>query len=158
MRIISWLNTAALVGGGAILFAMMALGCANMGLRFFGAPVKGTFELMGFGGALAAAGALGKTQETRGHIEVRLLDTLLPVRARQWIRVASDGVAAGFFALLGWQVVKLGWVLRESGELSETLHILYYPIVFLVGLGFLGMVLTMLGQIVERVRGKGDAA
>jgi TRAP-type C4-dicarboxylate transport system permease small subunit len=158
VRIISWLNKTALFAGGAVLLGMMALGCVNMGLRFFGYPVKGTFELMGFGGALVAACALGKTQEGRGHIEVRLLDGIMPPRLRQWVQVASDGLAAGFFALVGWQVMKLAYVLKESGELSETLHIFYYPIVLAVGLGFLCLVLTLLGQILLELRSDGGSA
>ena len=146
------LNRITMAIGGVVLFAMMALACSNMCLRFFGLPVKGTFELMGFGGALIAALALGGTQEKKGHIQVNLLENTLPRRANTLLQSFSDFVALAFFGLLAWRLFLLARVIQQSGEVSETLHLAFTPIVAVVGLGFLVLSLNLVLQLVQNIR------
>jgi hypothetical protein len=40
-----------------------------------------------------------------------------------------------FFGLLGWQIAKLANILRTSGEVTETLRVIYYPFTYGVALG-----------------------
>jgi len=54
--------------GGIFLVGMMVLTCANIGCRVFGMPVRGTFELMGFFGAVTAAFAIGYTRSNGGTL------------------------------------------------------------------------------------------
>jgi len=146
------LNRITMAIGGVVLFAMMALACSNMCLRFFGLPVKGTFELMGFGGALIAALALGQTQENKGHIQVNLLENTLPRRVNTLLQSFSDFVAVSFFGLLAWRLFLLARVIQQSGEVSETLHLAFTPIVAVVGLGFLVLSLNLVLQLVQNIR------
>jgi len=55
---------------GVSLVTMILLTCANIFLRLVWMPVKGTYELMGFFGAIVTAFALGYTQIKRGHIGI----------------------------------------------------------------------------------------
>ena len=55
---------------GLFLSLMIVLTCLNIIFRFTWIPIKGTFELMGFFGAIVTAFALGYTQLARGHIAV----------------------------------------------------------------------------------------
>jgi TRAP-type C4-dicarboxylate transport system permease small subunit len=135
---------------------MVALGCANMVLRSLGLPVTGTYELMGLGGALIAALAMGATQEARGHIQVVVLDGFLPAGLRSALELTAQVVSVLFFSLVAWRLFELSWALRESGELSETLRFPFYPVVILVGLGFASLVLNVLSQIWGLLSGRGD--
>ncbi|WP_051564285.1 TRAP transporter small permease [Desulfovermiculus halophilus] len=141
--------------GAGVLFCMVALGSANMVLRSLGLPVTGTYELMGLGGAMIAALAMGGTQEARGHIQVNFFDQMLPGLLRRGLDAAASLVAALFFSLLAWRMFLLSRDLKTSGELSETLHLPYYPAVILVGLGFLGLVLNLLFQAWASLKGRG---
>lgn len=135
--------------GACILFCMVGLGCANMLLRSLGLPVTGTYELMGLGGAMIAALAMGGTQEARGHIQVAVLDGFLPPVMRRVLEAAAHLLSTVFFGLVVWRLLELSWALKVSGELSETLRIPFYPVVFLVGLGFVSLGLNLLRQTWE---------
>ena len=51
-----------------------------------------------------------------------------------------------FFGLVAWRLFELSWALKESGELSETLRLPFYPVVLLVGLGFISLGLNLIRQ------------
>jgi len=142
--------------GALILFCMVGLGCANMILRSLGLPVTGTYELMGLGGAMIAALAMGGTQEARGHIQVAVLDGYLPPMVRRGMEAAAHILSTVFFGLVIWRLFELSWALKESGELSETLRIPFYPVVFLVGLGFVSLGLNLVRQTWELFTKDGD--
>ena len=133
--------------GACILFCMVGLGCVNMVMRSLGLPVTGTYELMGLGGAMIAALAMGGTQEAGGHIQVTVLDGVLPPKVRCTLQAGAHMLSIAFFSLVAWRLFALSWALKESGELSETLHLPFYPVVVLVGMGFVSLVLNLLFQI-----------
>ena len=58
-----------MVAGVAVLL-MVVLACANIVGRVFGCPIEGSYEVMGFLGAIAAAFALGSSQIAKGHVAV----------------------------------------------------------------------------------------
>jgi TRAP-type C4-dicarboxylate transport system permease small subunit len=139
---------------GAALCGMVLLSCGNMLLRLLGSPVKGTYELMGFSGAVLAAFALGTTQRQGGHIEVDLLGAVLPASVNRWLRIAANLASTAFFGLICWRLLVLALSLKQSGEVSETLHLPYYPVVLAVALGIFGLILILLHQILDLVHGR----
>ena len=86
--------------GACILFCMVGLGGADMVMRSLGLPVTGTYELMGLGGAMIAALAMGGTQEARGHIQVAVLDSVLPSGVRYVLEAAAHILSVAFFSLI----------------------------------------------------------
>jgi len=54
-----------------------------------------------------------------------------------------------FFTLAGWQIAKLGNTLRTSGEVTETLRIIYYPFTYGVALGCFLLSLVLLVELAE---------
>jgi TRAP-type C4-dicarboxylate transport system permease small subunit len=72
-KISNFLNQALLWIAGLFLLAMIAITGANIVIRLFWLPVRGTFELMGYFGAVVTAFALGYTQIKRGHIAVDIV-------------------------------------------------------------------------------------
>ena len=58
---------------GVFLIAMIVLTCANVFLRVVWMPVRGTFELMGFFGAIVTGFAMAYTQIKRVHIAVDIV-------------------------------------------------------------------------------------
>ena len=74
---------AAVFCGGVALVGMIVLACANILVRTVGDPIRGTFELMGYGGAVVTALALAYTQKRRGHIAVDVLINRFPPRLKK---------------------------------------------------------------------------
>jgi TRAP-type C4-dicarboxylate transport system permease small subunit len=148
------LNRWMLRAASATLLLTMGIAVANMVLRPLGRPVQGSFELMGFGGALIAAFALGYTQERRNHITVDLLFERFGPRLQRAMEGASHLVCAAFFGLAGYRIGRLGLDLMGSGEVSETLRVAFYPIVFCVALGLWGLCLGLVLDGVGALRGE----
>lgn len=120
---------------GLALASMIVLTCANIIARAVWVPVRGTFELMGLMGAVAATFALGYTQVHRMHIAVDLVVDRMRDRTRRWLTLTNGLICAIFFGLATWQIIKWSGVLVEVGELTETLQIPYYPFTYATAFG-----------------------
>lgn len=130
------------VAGLAVL-AMVVLACGNIIGRALGSPIEGSYELMGFLGAIAASFALGASQLAKGHIAVNVLDEHLPPAARRLLDAIAAAFGAAFFGLAGYEVFALGRFMVRTGELSETLRLPYYPFVWIVASGCAVMTLVL---------------
>jgi TRAP-type C4-dicarboxylate transport system permease small subunit len=133
---------------GTFMVAMILITCLNIFSRLVWVPVKGTFELMGFFGAVVTAFALGYTQAKKAHISVDILVNRFPKRAQKILSGINSVICLIFFALAGWQIAKLGNTLRTSGEVTETLRIIYYPFTYGVALGCFLLSLVLLVELV----------
>lgn len=130
------LHKTLLVAGGAALLALMILATGNVVLRIFQVPLSGTYEIVSFLGAIVTASALGYTQRNKDHIVVDILSNRFPAGLKRVVNLISYFVIMVFFAVVSWQTAVWGLQIKESGELSETLQIIYHPFIFGVALGF----------------------
>lgn len=121
--------------GGAFLVAMIFLTCGNIFLRQFGLPIRGTFEVMGFMGAMIFALSLGYSSEKKEHIYVSVLFHKLPLSFQRGAKLFNCFVSLIFFSLISFQLIQNGLNLKAVEELSETLRIPYYPVVLVLSLG-----------------------
>jgi TRAP-type C4-dicarboxylate transport system permease small subunit len=149
------LSGALLALGGLFLVGMIALACANMFMRgALNAPIRGTYEMMGFLGALVCALALAPTQLRGGHIALTMLQGMLPRRVERLVDAFAHLACGLFFLLAAWRVGVFGCSLIEFGELSEDLHIVYHPFVFAVALGCATLALTLLRDLLRALAGE----
>jgi TRAP-type C4-dicarboxylate transport system permease small subunit len=146
-----WLNTLLLWVGGGFLVGMMLLACANILLRAVWAPIQGAFELMGFFGAIVAAFALGSTQQQRGHIAVTVLINTFPAWLRRILRMVNSTLCLVFFGIVTWQIIKKATILRNTGEVTETLRIIYYPFTYAVAVGCAVLSLRFLFELFQAI-------
>jgi TRAP-type C4-dicarboxylate transport system permease small subunit len=116
--------------GGVSLVVLMLLTTADVVGRAFGRPVKGTFELVGFTGALAIGLALPFTSWVGGHVHVDSLISRLPETGQKVLQAVTRLLGMGLFGLLGWHLIRFGLDLRASGEVSPTLELHFYPVAF----------------------------
>jgi len=132
------------VSAAAVVFIML-LTCADVAMRLFGKPIPGTYELVGYFGAVIVAFALAHTFVERGHIAVELLVDRLPARPRAFIEGTGYLLSAVLFGLLAWQSQVYAMDLIETGEVSLTLGIPTWPFVFSLtaGCGMLSLVLLL---------------
>jgi len=120
---------------GSFLVVMILLTCANIFLRLVWMPVKGTFELMGFFGAIVTALALGYTQMKRGHIGIDIVVHQFSAKTQRILNGTNYLICMIFFALAGWQITKWATTLWKTGEVTETLRIIFYPFTYGVACG-----------------------
>jgi TRAP-type C4-dicarboxylate transport system permease small subunit len=139
---------------GASLVFLMAVTCADVVLRYFRHPIPGTYELVGYAAALAIGFTMPLTSWMRGHVMVDAIIGRLPRGGRAVFHVLTRLMAIGLFVLLGWNLVRFGLDLRASGEVSPTLEVRFYPVVFGVALAAFVEVLVLLCDLAKIGRGQ----
>lgn len=141
------------IAGGAIL-ALMSLASINVCLRVAQIPYSGTYEIVAFLGAIVTASALGDTQLRKSHIVVDIVSDRYP----PWLKKVMDAVGYSFsvvfFFTIGIVMFKWGNQIAASGEVSETLKIIYYPFVYIVATGFFILSVTLFADLFEILRKK----
>ena len=149
------LDKAFLVLGGVAVLALMALATGNVCFRVFGMPYRGAYELVAFLGALVTAFALGYTQRKKSHIVVDILTETFRPGVKKVLDGISYFIGMVFFALISWVIFRWGIQIAQSGELSETLKVIYYPFIFSVSLGFAFLCLTLIVDFLITLQRKG---
>lgn len=134
-RITKVLNQILLVIAGVFLVAMVGLTCADILCRLIWVPILGSVELVALFGSVVTAFALGYTQHRRGHIWVDVLVSLFPDGVKRILNIINSLLCMSFFALVAWRIVVWSGTLLRTGELTETLKIIYYPFSYGTALG-----------------------
>ena len=145
------LNRMFMLVAGVFMAAMILITCANIFLRIVWVPIKGTFELMGFFGAVATAFVLGYTQMKKAHISVDILVDQFSQKTRNVLNTINYLVCMVFFAVVGWQIFLLAINLRNTGEVTETLRIVYYPFTYGVAFGCILLALVLLVDFLKLI-------
>lgn len=78
----------------------------------------------------------------------------LPDAPRKGFHLLTRVLSLVLFFLISWNLYKMGVDLQRSGEVSPTLQVPFYPIVFGVGAACLLQCLVLAGDIAKIFRGK----
>lgn len=146
-----WLNEGLAWTAAAMLGAMMLFSVADMVMRGFGVTVAGSYEVIGWLSAVAMALALGTVQRHKGHVAMELVVVKMGRRSRAFTEALMALVSLILFAVAAFYVARYGLMLHETGSLSETLRVIVYPWVYVVGLGCAGLTLALLVDFLRSV-------
>jgi len=144
-RLTHLLNRLLVFVGGLFLVGMIVLTCANIASRAVWEPIRGTFELMGYFGAVVTALALAYTQLNRGHIAVNVLIQRFSKKTQRRLTSFNNAVCMIFFTMVTWQIALKAHGFMKTGEVSETLRVIFYPFTYMVaaGCGVLALVFLL---------------
>lgn len=140
--------------GGVSLLLLVIVTVANAISRMIYAPFAGTTEIVGWLAALTTAFGLGFTQLQQGYVEIDALVERFPVKLQRLIKGIMLFLSMGYFALVAWQLSLYALKVNANGNLSETMGIIFYPLIFLVALGFLGLALALLVDFLKELVGE----
>jgi TRAP-type C4-dicarboxylate transport system permease small subunit len=154
LRVIFRLSQGGNQVAGVTLTLVMGLTVADVILRILGKPIVGVFELVAFFGAVVIGFSIPFTSWVRGHIFVDFLVMKFCMRVRKGIHVFTRLLGLVLFGLIGWNLIMMGADLHRSGEVSPTLHIPFYPVVYGIGMVCLIQVLVMTADIVKVLKGQ----
>ncbi|RLB06838.1 MAG: TRAP transporter small permease [Deltaproteobacteria bacterium] len=129
-RLTSWLAKMLNWVAGWCLVGMMGLTSADILLRLFRRPILGTYEIVGFLGAVVAGFAMAQTTIERGHVAVQVVVTKFSSRVQEVIYLITHLLSVVLFALLAWECARYGDDLRTSGEVSLTLQLPFFPVLY----------------------------
>jgi TRAP-type C4-dicarboxylate transport system permease small subunit len=150
------------VGGFNMLLAVLAgislmcvifLVVGNAVLREFTDPFAGTKELAGWLTAITAAFALGYAQMQKSHVDIDLLVKKFPPLVRNFVHFLMILISFVFFVFVGFGMIQYGFSMMESNTLSETMRVALYPYVFLTAIGFIGLCLALLVDMIKLLAG-----
>jgi len=131
-----FIHALAAVGSVAVA-GMIVVTAADIVGREFGMPVKGAYDLVRVLGAVAIASALPLTKAVKGHIAIEYFFQKLGPRGRRGLDTAMRLVLLAFFGLLTWQFIRQGFLFRDSGEVTATLHMPMFWVPWLAALACL---------------------
>ncbi len=154
IKVRNGLNWVMVVLGGISVLLLMILATGNVCMRIFQIPFRGTYEVVSFLGAVTIAFALGYTQMRKSHIVVDILSETFPDKVKMVLDAVGYFITMIFFALIAWVIFTWGIRIAQSGELSETLKVIYYPFIFSVALGFAFLSLTLIIDFLVTLRKK----
>ena len=149
-RISRFLNVIA----GVSLTFLMLLTITDVILRGFKRPVVGTYELVAFSGAVVIAFSLPFTSWVKGHVYVDFLIVKLSQKARNIFNIITRCLGIGIFLIITWNIMDLGMELRKAGEVSPTLHVPFYIVVYGIGICSFVQCLVLLSDIFKIIGGE----
>lgn len=157
-KINEFFNKLLMILGGAAVLLLMSIATVNVVLRYpFKIPWRGAYEVVGFLGAVVIAFALGYTQQSKNHIVVDILTEKFPKRINRILDGVNYFITTIFFAIVSWQMFVWGGKISASGELSETLKIIFHPFIYCVAAGFTIFSFTLAVDFMKNLRGKEES-
>jgi TRAP-type C4-dicarboxylate transport system permease small subunit len=157
-KISDFLNKILVFVGSVAVLLLMAIATTNAFLRipFIKSTWRGAYETVGFLGAIVIAFALGYTQKRKDHIVVDILTEKFPKRVNRLLDGVNYFITTIFFAIVSWQVFVWGMKISRSGEVSETLKIVFHPFIYSISFGFAVFSLTLIIDFLKNFKSKED--
>ncbi len=131
------------------LLVMMTLTFVDVISRYFGYPIKGSYDIVGMCGAFVIALPIAYTQMHKGHVGIDFIVLKLPGPAQKAIDSTNYLLNISFYALLTWQSSIYGKKLWSVGQVSETIQIPLFPFPYVVAIGFALMCLILIIELIN---------
>ena len=138
--------------GAACLVGMTFLTCADVVGRAFRHPIFGSVEIVGFMATLAVAMALPYTDKVKGHVGVEILVRLFSEKTQAVIDLSTRLLSLGLFGLVTWRMMLYAKTMQDSGEVSISLELPEYMIIYVTAFCFLVFTLMILQDIIHIIR------
>jgi len=126
-RAVTGLAAATALAGGLVLLAMIGVVLASVAgralLRFGFTSIRGDYELVSAGTAVAAFAFLGWAQLKDGHAVVDLLVERFPARLRSALAAAVNLLVAACGAVLAWRLAAGALDKLAYGETTQLLRL-----------------------------------
>jgi TRAP-type C4-dicarboxylate transport system permease small subunit len=142
----SWFNRVS----SAALVVMMLLTCADVFMRYlFNRPITGTYDLVGLLGAILASFSMPYTMLKKGHVAVEILIQSLSKGKQLIVETCTHLLGISLFLVLVWQAILLSRDMKAAGEVTPTLLLPFYPIVYCMAACFFGLCLAILVNLLH---------
>ena len=109
---------------------MMLLTVADVLLRAGGHPIIGTYEIVSLLLALVIAFGIPQVSLDRGHVYMDFLLEKISKRGKKVMNTITRLFCIIFFLPLGYNLFNVGARFHASGEVSATIKIPFYPVVY----------------------------
>lgn len=136
----------------AILFCMMLLTVADVFLRkMYSRSIIGTVEATEFMLTAIIFLSLSRAEILNKHIRADFFLARFSGRTKKGIAVCTLFLAGTISMLLAWSAFSYAGMMRMSGEVSQDLLLPIYPVVFLVGIGFVMLAFVFFVKLLRQL-------
>jgi TRAP-type C4-dicarboxylate transport system permease small subunit len=118
---------------GIALTVMMLLTVADVLFRTGGFPFVGTYEIVSLLFAIVIAFGIPQVSLDKGNVFMEFLLERLPQWVRNVMNTATRVLCIILFVCIGYNLFIVGAMYHASGEVSPTIKIPFYPVVYGVG-------------------------
>jgi TRAP-type C4-dicarboxylate transport system permease small subunit len=150
-KIVSRAGSGGMLIGVAFLLAAMMVMVANIGYRFFGGVITGTYEMVGIFVGVTITFALAYAALWERHVTVNILLNRFTQRTQAVLKIFVSLIGLAFWAAIAW--TSLG-VIAERWTAESTLdhRITYLPFRFLWIAGLVIFCLVFVVDIRDALR------
>ncbi|SDL04014.1 TRAP-type C4-dicarboxylate transport system, small permease component [Maridesulfovibrio ferrireducens] len=120
----------------------------------FGSPIFGVEEIVAVLAVLTIGLALGYTHSQKSNIGVEFLVSKFNKKLRHNIRCGTNITSAILFGVVTWRLVLYAQSLKAAGEVTMTLELPTYMIIYALSFGFACFTLTLLKEVAEHLLGE----
>ena len=113
--------------GAVFLVAVMLLICINVIYRIFGSIIPGQYELVEIIIVVVAGFAIGDTEIHRRQTSVDMVTMHLPRKSKLWLENGCNLTGLVYWALVGWETIRLTMDKAAKGEHTDLLQIPIIP-------------------------------
>jgi len=131
---------------------MMLLTCLDVVGNVFGHPILGTEELVSLIAALLLAFVLPSAHLRKAHIGIDLLYARLSRRKKRANDLFIGGLSFVFFLLSSWQCFSYAGELKSTGEVSATLELPLYYVLYAISMAFFILAMAILTECLALVK------
>jgi TRAP-type C4-dicarboxylate transport system permease small subunit len=141
------------IGGLGLVFIVL-ITTSDVILRAFRLPILGTYEIVSFTGCIVVLFALPLTSWLHAHIYVDFVVEKFSPGVQKAINVCTRCMVIFLFVLFAWNLMVYGMDLQRIGEVSPTLKIPFYPVVYAAGVCCFVQCLVLVCDVVKIFGGR----
>jgi TRAP-type C4-dicarboxylate transport system permease small subunit len=140
------------IAGTTLIFVML-LTVLDVILRYFGYPIIGVYDLVALGGGIIIGFSMPLAAERKVHVFMEMAVQGHSRIGKLVLNLATRLIVFGISFLVAWNLIRLGLGFRQTGEVSLTIQIVYYPIAIGLGVCFFIQMLVLLVEILQNLSG-----
>lgn len=156
LNAVRWLNRVFYVVAGIAISFIVLLTVSDVILRIFRHPIIGTYEVVGLIGAVVIGFSMPKASSAKAHVLVDFVVVKFSKKVQAIFNIATRCAGIALFVLVSWNMIKDGMHLQESGEVTPTIQLPFYPVSYGLALCCLLLCLGLLCEILSIVGGKNE--
>jgi len=134
---------------GVTLTFIILLTTADVILRIFDHPVPGAVEITAMCGGIVAGFMVPITSWMKGHIAVDFILNSCSTKMKNMIETVTRCVGIAMFIFVGYNAVKIGRDFQLAGEVTGTLELPLYPVVYGIAAGLFVLSLVLFCDILK---------
>jgi TRAP-type C4-dicarboxylate transport system permease small subunit len=132
------------------LFSMMMLTCCDVFMRYvFADPIIGVYDIVSLLSVITIAFALPYSMLNKIHVAVEILIMYLSKKTQLVINVFTHVLGVVFFLVLSWQCIVLSDQVKGAGEVTPTLLLPFYPLIYCASVCFLLLCIAILVNLAD---------